>query len=116
MQQEVSDYLQSQRVGVLALKMPDGSVNGATLHFAYSEDPFELIFLTSPKSRKGQALQDESVPASFVVGVSEEEMKTFQVDGEVRVVDAEEVREIYLQKFTEKLQRFPDNVHLEPKK
>ncbi len=56
MRQEILDYLKTQRVGVLAVEMLDGAPHGATVHFAYSEEPFVLYFETSRDYRKAQPI------------------------------------------------------------
>ncbi len=110
MQQEILDYIRSQRVGVLAVKMMDGSPHGATVHFAHMENPLTFIFLTSPSYKKVEPLRKGDSPASFVIGVSEDNMKTLQMDGVARLLDTEELRTAYFKKFPEKLDKHPDDV------
>ena len=52
--EEVINCINVQRVGVIAVKMPDGSPHGATVHFAYKLNPLTLtfIFLTRPTYKK----------------------------------------------------------------
>jgi uncharacterized protein YhbP (UPF0306 family) len=106
MHPEIKSYLEEQRVGVLAVTMPDGTPHGATIHYAHSEEPLKFIFLTTPSSRKAEAFMDgKKSKATFVVGTDEETMKTFQLDGEVELVpEAEEetIAEIYVTRFPEK--------------
>ncbi len=86
----VLDFLRASRVGVLGVLLKDGSPHGATVHFSHQENPAKLFFLTDRTYKKCEALLDgASVRASFVLGVSEEEMKTLQLDGVVRVVSDE---------------------------
>lgn len=110
MQQEALDFLKTQRVGVLAIKMPDGTPHGATLHFANREDPLTFIFLTTPTYRKVEPLRKGESAASFVVGTSEEVMKTLQMDGIARLDDTEELRNVYFTKFPDKLGKHPEDV------
>ncbi len=116
MSPEIFEYLNTQRVGVLALEMMDGSPHGATVHFAHTEDPFVFYFETDKKYRKSEALYGrEKSRASFVVGVSEEDLKTMQLDGEVRLVRDDEksnYEKVYFGKFPEKIGKFsgPDDV------
>ncbi len=103
---EILDYITSQRIGVLAVEMLDGSPHGATLHFAYSENPLTFWFKTHHDYRKAKPiLKNEVTRAAFVVGCDEANMKTLQMDGEVRSLKPEQVAEfekIYLGKFPEK--------------
>ena len=110
MKKEVLDFLKTERVGVLAVKMPDGSPHGATLHFASSEDGITFVFHTSPSYRKVEALKQGDTAASFVVGTSEEIMKTLQMDGIAKFEDTEEIRRVYFEKFPEKLKKPSDGL------
>jgi general stress protein 26 len=107
MKQEIINYLKTQRVGVLAVEMLDGSPHGATIHFAHTEDTVVFYFETSKDYRKAEPiLSKDSVRASFVVGCDPNSMKTLQLDGIVKLVsesDREKFKEIYFGKFPEKL-------------
>ncbi len=109
MQKEILDYLTNQAVGVLSVAKPDGSIHGATLHVAYKEEPLSFYFGTHAESMKGQAIRaQDGVEAALVIGFSEEEMKTFQAEGIVRVVPGEEsdaFDEVYLGRFPNKKDR-----------
>lgn len=106
MQPPILEYLSKQRVGVLAIEMPDGSPHAATVHFAHAENPIVFYFETYREYRKSEALFAREISrASFVVGVSETEMQTLQIDGEVRIIHADEKAaydEVYFGKFPEK--------------
>ena len=106
MRQEILEYLNTQRVGVLAVEMFDGSPHGATLHFAYVENPLQFFFKTHREYRKSEPLLKKSTTrATFVVGVDESNMKTLQLDGQVRVITQSEKElfdSVYLGKFPEK--------------
>lgn len=110
MKPEVFKYIQSQRLCVLAIEMPDGSPHAATLHFATTADNAKFFFLTSPQYRKSEALQGREISrASIVVGVDENDMKTFQADGGVGIIKPEEIESfetIYYGKFPEKMGKF----------
>lgn len=109
---EIFEYLNTERLGVLAVEMLDGSPHGATVHFAHSEEPFLFYFETDRKYRKSEALFGrEKSRATFVVGVSESNLKTLQVDGEVRLVgegERDQFEKIYIGKFPEKEAMFSD--------
>lgn len=100
---EVLKYLSTQRVGVLAVEMPDGSPHAATVHFAHAAGPLEFIFLTERGYRKFEPLlQKKEARASLVIGTQEGEMKTLQMDGIfAETNDADQIK-IYRDKFSEK--------------
>ncbi|MFA7286592.1 MAG: pyridoxamine 5'-phosphate oxidase family protein [Patescibacteria group bacterium] len=112
MKSEIFDYLNSQRVGVLAVEMPDGSPHGATVHFAYTEEPFVFFFETNRDYRKTEALfAKTTVRASFVVGTDELAKKTMQLDGIATLLRAEEKEiydHVYLAKYPEKIKKSLD--------
>lgn len=107
---EALDCVKKERVGVIAVKMPDGVPHGATVHFAWIDNPLTFIFLTSPTYRKVEPLRNGDTPATFVIGTTEELNKTLQMDGYARLQDSEEIRQAYFAKFPEKLGKHPDNV------
>jgi general stress protein 26 len=109
MKPEIIDYLKEQRVGVLAVEMPDGSPHAATLHFAHSEEPLVLYFGTGIDSVKMKSFIDKSVVrASYVIGQDENTMKTLQMDGVLEIInsDQREVFEsVYLEKYPDRKER-----------
>lgn len=105
--EEVLDYIKSQRVGVIAIEMLDGSPHAATVHYAHTEDPLMFCFETNRGYRKSEALLGRKTSrASFVIGFDEDHMKTLQFDGEVRLIEdgSEEAlfERIYMKKFPSK--------------
>ena len=117
---QLLDFLKSHRVGVLSVQLKDGSPHGATMHFSHQESPTKLFFLTDRNYRKCEALlEDNPVRGSFVVGFSEEEMKTLQLDGVVRVVsDANKLallKEVHFKKIptAKEYENDPDSIFLE---
>lgn len=106
---EVLEYLTTQRIGVLAVEMLDGSPHGATVHFAHSENPLIFYFETNRDYRKSEALFGrETSRATFVVGIDELVPRTLQLDGIVQLMKPEEkdaFDEVYLKKFPEKIQK-----------
>lgn len=112
MQQEILDYLSSQRIGVLALEMSDGSPHAATLHYANNESGEMFFFKTDRAYRKSEALLSRGiVRASLVIGFSESEMKTVQLDGEARLLEEDTqglFENVYFGKFPEKRKPEPD--------
>lgn len=110
MQVAVLEFLKTQRIGVLAIAMPDGTPHGSTLHFACVEKPLSFVFLSAPDSEKIETLKKAPTPASFVVGVNEEVMKTVQMRGVAQLADTESIRRAYFETFPEKLNKHPDSI------
>lgn len=110
MQQNILEYIKSQRVGVFAIEMPDSSPHAATLHYAATEDASMFFFVTSPHYKKAEALTSKTeARASFVIGVSESDMRTLQMDGVTRMLREDEKQiftTIYWGKFPEKRAMF----------
>lgn len=113
---EIIDYLKTQRVGVLAVEMIDGSPHGATVHFAHTESPLTFWFETYHDYRKAEPiLKNQITRATFVIGCDEGNMKTLQMDGEVRVLkseDKETFEKVYLGKFPEKRAKYDEGKFL----
>lgn len=109
MVQEALDYLKTQRVGILAVEMLDGSPHAATVHYVHTEDPLVFYFETCRDYRKAQPiLAKESVRASFVIGNDEANPKTLQLDGVIELLKPKEKEifdTIYLGKFPEKIEK-----------
>lgn len=112
MQQQILDYLKTQRIGVLALEMLDGSPHAATVHFAHSENPVVFYFETNKKYRKAEALFGREVTrASLVIGSDENNMATLQMDGVAALIKPDEQKvfeDIYLGKFPAKHAKIND--------
>lgn len=103
MNSEVLEYVKGQRVCVLAVEMLDGQPHASALHFANSNDPLVFIFETDRTYRKSEFLLGRGVTrASVVVGSSETDMKTLQLDGEVKLLTDSTLKELYLEKFPKK--------------
>lgn len=87
MDKTVLDFLAAHRVCSLTTILSDGSPHAAALHYSHQNDPLTLYFSTEKTGRKMEALLDgRPGKASVVVGFSEEEWKTLQMDGEVRAI------------------------------
>ena len=112
MNKSILDYLKTQRVGVLAVEMMDGSPHAATVHFAHTDDPFIFYFETNKTYRKAEALLGREVTrASIVIGSTEADMRTLQLDGTVKLLkDSEQdlYNEVYLGMFPEKREKSKD--------
>lgn len=112
MHQTILNYIASQRIGVLAVEMLDGSPHAATVHFAHASDPLVFYFETYREHRKAEPLFGrESSRASFVIGCDEQEMKTLQMDGVVRLVTKAKrpaFDGVYFAKFPDKKEKIDD--------
>lgn len=107
MNPEILEFIKSQRIGVLAIQMLDNSPHADIIHFAHQDDPLTFFFETSNDSRRAKALYGNSqTRASLVLGFDEANLKTFQLDGIVRLVQTGQERElfdaIYTAKFPER--------------
>lgn len=94
MNQTVKAFLESERVGSLTILLPDGMLHSAAMHYSINEEPFLIYFSTDITSRKGGKVANEPTQASFVIGFSEEEWKTLQISGEIRLATDDEVTSI----------------------
>jgi general stress protein 26 len=101
--ERIANFLSQHGICSLTTLLPDGSPHAAALHFSHSAGGFEFTFLTKKSSRKAAALLNGgSVRGAIVVGFSEEELITLQLDGEVVLVSDEaelhEIRRSYFAK------------------
>ncbi len=104
MRKEVLDFIHTQRIAVLAVEMLDGAPHAATVHFASNKDASVFYFETYRPYRKAEALFGRAKSrASLVVGFSEADMRTLQIDGEIRLLETElekkQFEEFFLEKF-----------------
>lgn len=97
MDKKITDFLGSHRVCSLTTLISDGSPHAAAMHFSHRDVPFELYIQTERNSRKFQALlTKETTKASVVIGFSEEEWTTLQLDGIViEVKDKNELERVH---------------------
>ena len=66
------------------------------MHFSHSNEPLEIYIQTENTSRKCQALlSGKDIKASIVIGFSEEEFKTLQMDGNIKIVNPENLNDIH---------------------
>jgi general stress protein 26 len=112
MEPEILEFLASQRVGVLAVEMLDGSPHGATVHYAHADKPVIFYFETNRSYRKAEPLFGREVTrASFVVGTDAGAKKTLQLDGTVQLLAPEQKEmfdAIYYEKFPTKKEKASD--------
>lgn len=107
MDPRVLEYLQTQRVCVLAVEMPDGSPHAATVNFTYIADPLTFIVMTGPTSRKYEALATGRGRASIVIGVDESDMRTLQLNGYASLFNNGAFQKLYHDKFPKAARMFP---------
>lgn len=85
MDTQIIKFIKTNRVGVLSILRKDGGPHSATLHYAFSTNPLRFYFSTENTSRKCEALlTGEIVKGSMVIGFSEKEWLTLQLDGKVK--------------------------------
>ncbi|MFA6520199.1 MAG: pyridoxamine 5'-phosphate oxidase family protein [Candidatus Paceibacterota bacterium] len=113
MQKEIIDFVHSQFLSVLAVEMMDGSPHVATMHYAFSDEPQMFLFETYRPHRKSEALFGRDVSrASMVIGFDENNRKTLQIDGEVKLLTSDTERlifnKIYFKKFPNKKEKSKD--------
>ncbi|HYF97682.1 MAG TPA: pyridoxamine 5'-phosphate oxidase family protein [Coxiellaceae bacterium] len=112
MNKDILEFINSQRVCVLAVEMMDGSPHAATVHFANTVDPLVFYFETNRDYRKSEPLYGrETTRATMVIGFDESNLKTLQLDGEVRLINDNEqelYNQIYLGKFPNKQAKAAD--------
>lgn len=110
---EITEYIKGENVGVLAIQMLDDSPHASAVHFAYDEQSQMFLFETYQLYRKCEALFGrETSKASFVIGSTETNMKTLQLDGEARLLKEAEralYDEVYFGKFPKKKEKATDS-------
>ncbi len=96
MDSTISQFIAIHRVCSLTTLLPEGSPHAAALHYSHQDNPLTFCFSTEKSSKKCQNLLDgKSSKASVVIGFSEEEWKTLQMDGEIRAIrDPDELKKI----------------------
>jgi len=119
MNEGIKNFIKSNRICVVSVLRPDGSIHAATVHYSSNEDATEFYVATSRKSRKAESLlSGESVKASMVIGFREEEMITYQMDGNISAITDEvqlaPVKEIHyaMHPFAKKFEGDPETVFL----
>ncbi len=96
MDQKIFDFLAKHRVCSLTTLLPDGSPHAAALHYSHSGNPPVLYFSVENTGKKCEALLDGSDgKASVVIGFSEEEWVTLQLDGDIRIHRKDELPSIH---------------------
>lgn len=92
MDRNVQKFLNSNKVSALTVQLADGTLHASAMHYSHWEEPFRLYFSTSNTSRKCQGLlSGEVVPAAVVIGITEADWQTMQLDGSIRVVKPKDI-------------------------
>lgn len=80
-------FLNNNRVCSLTVMLPDGTPHAAAIHYSYHNSPLIFYFSTENTSRKCQGLiRGKVTKAAIVIGLSEQEWKTIQMEGEIQAV------------------------------
>ena len=103
MNKKILEFLARHRVSSLTTMLPDGTPHAAALHYSHQDAPLELYFSTENTSRKCKGLlKGENVKGSLVIGFSEEEWITLQMDGDVAAItDKDELERVYKVHYAE---------------
>lgn len=119
MDQKILDFLTKHHVCSFTTLLPNGFPHSAALHYSHTDNPLVLYFSTENTSRKCQGLLDgQTVKGSFVVGFSEEEWITIQMEGDVTAVldktELERIQKIHYAKHpnSEKYKDEPETIFL----
>ncbi len=111
---KVIEFLKDKRVCVLATVAEDGTPQTAVVHFSHQEKPLKFFFFTNKSSRKAKNAVKNS-QASVVVGWDEAEFTTVQMDGEVHVLQGEDLtkmQSLHFAKFPSR-EKFKDDADSE---
>ncbi|MBI2622012.1 pyridoxamine 5'-phosphate oxidase family protein [Candidatus Microgenomates bacterium] len=93
MDKQVLDFLKKERVCVLGTVAKDGFPQVSVMHYSLGENPLSFFFSTERTSHKYKNMLNNN-KASCVVGLSEEEWVTVQMDGVIKELAEEELKEI----------------------
>lgn len=104
MDQKVIDFLTSERVGSLAIVMPDGTSNAAAMHFVYSDGV--IYFSTHVNSKKVEGLT--TAKASVTFGFSEKDWITLQMNGILEKTTS--AKDLILAKYPENAKHMDETV------
>ena len=101
------EFIRKNRISVLGVLSPEGGPHSATLHYAHRENPLSFLFVTERDSRKCRSLlDDEEHKASLVIGFSEEEFATLQMEGNIKILSNEKELE---KAWADFLQKYPSS-------
>jgi len=95
MDQKIVDFLNKERMSVLAIALADNTPHTAAMHFVYKDGV--IYFSTHASSKKVQGLT--SSKASVTVGFNEQDWITLQMDGQLE--KTESGKDLILAKYPE---------------
>ncbi len=102
MDDKTKTFLNNHRTSVMSVLQDSGIVHAATMHFAADPEKELFFFMTGRETIKCQSLQDgKPRKAAVVIGFNEEEMATFQAEGEVSLL-TEENKDLGWKTYTNK--------------
>ena len=100
MDPQVLNFLNTERMSVLATQLADGSPHTAAMHFVYQDNA--LYFSTHFGNHKLQGLDSSHTGASVTIGFSETDWKTLQLDGQAeKLTDSTQAKSLSLAKYPE---------------
>lgn len=117
----IREFIAKNRIAALTIMLPDGTPHAATVHFAHQDNPtFKLFFMTEKTTRKcSSIINGENAKAAVVIGFSEKEWVTLQMEGNIHIVYSkdliESVKSMYFLKYPgmQKYEANPQTVFLE---
>jgi len=119
MNQKIFNILDKNRVCGLSTILKNGYPHAAAMHFSYAKKPFEIYIQTERTGKKTEALlRGKPGKSSIVVGLSEDDWVTLQLDGQIKVVDSKkELLKIYKVHYSknpsaEQYKDLPDTIFL----
>ena len=94
-------FLAKNRVCVLSMLLKDESPHGAAMHYSHADSPLQIYIQTENTSRKMSGLlKRSSVKASVVIGFSEDEFRTLQMDGNIKVLPSTKLKSVHKIHYT----------------
>ncbi len=88
MDQRILDFIKNNRVTAFTTMLKDGMPHSAALHYSFNGDTQEFYISTSSDTRKCELLKEAGTcKASAVIGLSEEEWITLQMEGIAEIIN-----------------------------
>lgn len=96
MEGKIVKFLNQERVCSLSTLLKDGSPHAAAMHYSHQDSPFEIYIQTENSSKKcGALLTGKSIKASIAIGFSEDEFRTLQLDGNIRLLNKSKLVDVH---------------------
>lgn len=106
MDPKIVEYLEKERMCVLATVLANGTPHAAAMHFVYQNEA--LFFSTHFGNRKLEGLNAGRSQASVCVGFSETDWATLQMDGQIEKTDPVFAKSLVLSKYPESEKHMDD--------